>query len=84
MCSSDRFYCESGLLFLRDSLRVLLEAQLVLLGIWVAELMSFICTLAWDDVSAGLSHLEAPLSQQQSALALGSSELHVKIRGFLL
>lgn len=48
LCSSDRFYCEFGLLFLAESLRVLLEAQLVLLGIWVAELMSFICTLAWD------------------------------------
>jgi len=47
VCSSDGFYCESGLLFLADSLRVLREAQLVLLGIWVAELMSFICTLVW-------------------------------------
>lgn len=40
------FYCESGLLFLAESLRVLLEAQLVLLGIWVAELKSSICTSA--------------------------------------
>lgn len=48
MCSSDGFYCESGLLFLAGSLRVLLEAQLVLLGIWEEELISFICTLTWD------------------------------------
>lgn len=46
--SSDRFYCESGLLFLAAGLRVLPEAEPVLLGIWVAELMPFICTLAWD------------------------------------
>jgi len=36
------------------------------------------------DVSPGLSHLEAPHSQQSSALASGSSELHVKNREFLL
>lgn len=48
VCSSDRLSWEPGLLFLADSLRVLLKAPLVLLGIWVAELRSFICTLAWD------------------------------------
>lgn len=35
-------------------------------------------------MSTGLSHLEAPHSQQQSALVLGSSELHIKVWGFFV
>lgn len=42
------FYCESGMLFLDDRLRVLWEAHLLLLGAWEAELMSFIGTVVWD------------------------------------